>query len=371
MMLKRARRSQRRTAARTVVVPIGVVLAWALIASSLSAQRSAVTDGSQYSLEKVSRELNARLVGLERAQGVLFGALIEGNGKVDEADIFRRMTRRLSDTAAAARPDPEADLGFAALGTSGAAVIRRAHAFHRQVVAIVASTPPRDHRRQLDAAVMRYRSAGRLALPDAPKDMTILYDHPYTSFVPPATGETEPRRELSYPMLTGFVWSAHWYELAVIEPLQHDGDTIDRSRDLATVAERLERKLSAGEPPDGFPTELPLAPAIASGLVAVHERTASIIDNLNILQDVIADVLVRPTIADRRQVVNGIVAQFTDRRFRCVQADEWIVVALRHSIFAQGGPPLGIMKTYERNAFSGGHGQHYAVRRGPPPCDPE
>jgi hypothetical protein len=66
-----------------------------------------------------------------------------------------------------------------------------------------------------------------------------------------------------------------------------------------------------------------------------------------------------------------LIEQFTNRRYRCVQVDEWIVVALRHSIFAQGGPALGTMNGYERNGFSGVHGQHYGPRRLPPPCDPE
>jgi hypothetical protein len=46
-------------------------------------------------------------------------------------------------------------------------------------------------------------------------------------------------------------------------------------------------------------------------------------------------------------------------------------MALRHSIFAQGGPALATMTTFERNAFSGNHGQHYGPRRAPPACDPE
>ena len=200
--------------------------------------------------------------------------------------------------------------------------------------------------------------------------MTILYDHPYTSFVPPTPPATEPLRKLAYPTLTGFVWSAHWYELAALQPLETFGDPVGRDRDLATVADRLKRKLSFGKPPDAFPGELPLAPAIAPGLVALHERSAEIIDNLNVMQDVLLDVLVRSDVPNRGATVNEVVAQFTNRNYRCVQADEWIVVALRHSIFEQGGPAVGTME-YERNAFSGGHGQHYAVRRAPPPCDPE
>ena len=207
-------------------------------------------------------------------------------------------------------------------------------------------------------------------LPDAAKDMTILYDHPYTSFIPPTPPATEPRRKLAYPTLTGFVWSAHWYELAALEPLESFGDPAARDRDLATVAERLKRKLSFGKPPDAFPGELPLAPAIAPGLVALHERAASIIDNLNVMQDVLLDILVRSDVPNLRATVNEVVGEFTNRQFRCVSSDEWIVVALRHSIFEQGGPAVGTMG-YERNAFSGGHGQHYAVRRAPPPCSPE
>jgi len=85
---------------------------------------------------------------------------------------------------------------------------------------------------------------------------------------------------------------------------------------------------------------------------------------------VLTDVLVHPKVANRRVAVDDVIAQFTDRQYRCVQIDEWIILALRHSIFAQGGPALSTMNTYERNGFSGAHGQHYGPRR-PPPCDPE
>src|SRR3954451_6364385 len=80
-------------------------------------------------------------------------------------------------------------------------------------------------------------------------------------------------------------------------------------------------------------------------------RAASILDNLDMMQDVLSDVLVHPGVADRRAAVNEVLRQFTTREFRCVQTDEWIVVALRHSIFAQGGFALRPMDAYERNAF--------------------
>jgi hypothetical protein len=200
--------------------------------------------------------------------------------------------------------------------------------------------------------------------------MTILYDHRYTSFVPPKPPDTEPQRNLHYPKLTGFMWASHWYELALLEALDSP-DTASRARALATVAGRFEQKLSGGVPLDGYPSELPLAPAIAPGLVAIHERAASIVDNLNMMLDVVTDVLVNAPLADRAAALDEVLSQFTNRNFRCVQDDEWIVVALRHSIFDQGGFALAPMKGYERNAASGGHGQHYAIKRAPPSCDPE
>ena len=340
----------------------------AMSSSPTSAQRAGGGDGQDVSLDTIAPALKVRLVGVEQAQGVLFNALSAGKGKVDEPEVLKRMMRRLSEPASSAR-DPEADRGFDALGSRGAQVIRRAFAFHREVVAIYASRSPAERKDALDAAVRRYRSTG-LALPDAAKDMSILYDHAYTSFVPPTPPETQPRRALPYPTLTGVLWAARWYELAVLEPLEPFDNTVERNRNLATVAERLRGKLSFGTPPNAFPEELPLAPAIAPGLVLLHDRSASIIDNLNMMLDVLTDVLVHPKVANRRVAVDDVIAQFTDRQYRCVQIDEWIILALRHSIFAQGGPALSTMNTYERNGFSGAHGQHYGPRR-PPPCDPE
>jgi hypothetical protein len=345
------------------------ILAFCLVAGSLpiAAQRESMASPTP-SLAQLAPELNSRLVALERAHGVLIGALIKGNGTVDEADVLRRLMRRASELPSAGELDVEADRGFGALGTQTARLIRDAHTFHREVLAVVGSSAPSQRRVALDAVVRRYQS-NRMTLADAPKDMSILYDHPYSSFVEPKPPAREPTRVLKYPSLTGFIWSAHWYELAAVEPLEAFDDVATREQGLATIAGRLTRKLSAGEPLDGYPTELPLTPAIAPGLVAASEEAAAIIDNLHMMLAIIEDVLVHPAVRDRRAAINQVVAQFVDRQYRCVQAEEWIVVALRHSIFDQGGFALAPMAGYERRAF--GHGQHYAVKRPPPACDPQ
>ena len=131
------------------------------------------------------------------------------------------------------------------------------------------------------------------------------------------------------------------------------------------MTERFQRKLSPGKPPDAFPTELPLAPSIAPGLVSTHVRAAAIIDNLNMMQDVMAMSWCIRKVGDVRAAIDEVIEQFTDCRYRCGRPDDWITMALRHSIFAQGGPALGMMTESDRN--SSGHFQHTRGARSMPP----
>jgi hypothetical protein len=316
------------------------------------------------SFQKQWPDLCTRLIGLERAHGVLYGALTRGKGKVrvKESDVFALLKQRAHGTSDLATPDPDADAGYATLGARGAAIIRRTHVFHREVLAIFATMEPSARTAALDAAVERYRSRPDVALPDVPKDMGILYDHPYTTFTEEGFN---PRRQQPYPTLSGFVWAAHWFQLATQEPLETAGDPSARAAGLKVVIDRFERKLAAGTPPNTFPAEFPLAPSIAPGLVSVHERSAAILDNLNMLQDVIADILVHPKASNPRAAIDEAIGQFVDPKYRVVEVDEWIKMALRHSIFAQGGPALMEMTRPDRN--SSGHAQHARGGRSIPP----
>lgn len=330
-----------------------VVLASAALAPlSSHAQEAAEGDGLVASLGREYPDLYARLVGLERAHGVLYGALMQGKGKVKEADVYRLMLQRIAD-GATSRPDPEAEKGYAALGARAAEIIRRTHVFHREVLAIFAGTEAAAREQALDEAVDRYLARPDVSLPDVPKDMTILYDHPYTSFV---QEDFNARRKHTYPKLTGFVWASHWFEIAAQEPLEIYEDRAERLAGLKVVLDRFDRKLSNGKPPDAYPTELPLAPSIAPGLVSAHLRAAAIIDNLNMLHDVLGDILVHPKVKNLPAAIDEAIVLFTDRSERVVEVDDWITMALRHSIFAQGGPALRTMTQSDRN--SSGHAQH-------------
>ena len=92
-MLTRCVGDPARTPASKAIVCTMTLLAWSVAASTpASAQRSLAAENFGTSLEQVAPDLNARLVGLERAQGVLFGAIVAGKGKVDEAVAYPTLT---------------------------------------------------------------------------------------------------------------------------------------------------------------------------------------------------------------------------------------------------------------------------------------
>jgi hypothetical protein len=298
---------------------------------------------------------------LERAHGVLFGELAgEGEsvrangGEVPtpgfEADLVGRLTSLVQGEERSAEVAGVADAGYEALGSRTAGIIRWGHAFQREVLSILADPAVTDRNAALSAAVGVYRGRAEAALPNVPKNMDVLYGHPYALAF--RTG---------YPDLDGLLWAGHWLRLATTEPLTDLPPGPDRLAGVDTVATRHHGKLSHGEPPQSFPSELPLAPAIAPGFIWLSPESAMIWDNLSMLLEVIADVLASPEAVDARGAVDAAVDFFMEADLAVTDQDEWEIMALRHGIFFQGGFPLAVMTENERN--SSGHAAHLAGGR--------
>jgi hypothetical protein len=294
-------------------------------------------------LEERQPALAELLTAIEEAQWILLGGLAregdevreEGSGMPSfdfEFDMYDRLIFHI-------------EAGLAALGPRGAEVVERTNELYRALLGIYLDPESGNRNQAVNEAIDHYLSRPEVALPSVPKDMDILYDHPYTWAF-----------KSGYPDLIGVAWAGHWLQLAAVEPIMDSRSEDELRVGLDTVMARYERKLAFGEPPNTFPEELPLAPSIVPGLVALHPRAGAIFDNLNMMYDVVADVLVSPEVDDVRATVDETVDQFLDPDYRTVPRTDWIVMALRHSIFLQGGPALGVMTRTERNA--GGHAQH-------------
>jgi hypothetical protein len=307
-------------------------------------------------LEREHPELFDLMLRIERAHGLLFAGLAPEGDAVRaspdsmptfgfELDLVERLTTLLSGEGRGEEVAEEAAAGYAVLGPRAAAIIERGNAFYREVLGILADRSVTNRGAELAAAVERYRSRPDIALPAAPKNMDILYDHPYALDF--RTGYTD---------LDGVIWAGHWLDLAASEPLTDFAEVDRRLAGIDTVMSRFFAKLSYGEPPEFFPSELPLAPSISPGLIFLSPESAMIWDNLSMMQEVLADVLASPDVKDVHAAIDEAVNWFMDPVNGITDQDFWEIMSLRHGIFFQGGYPIAVMTESERNL--GGHAAH-------------
>jgi hypothetical protein len=264
-----------------------------------------------------------------------------------ELELVDRLTQLVNEPGTLDEIADEAEAGYAMLGKRAAEVIARTNAFQREVLGILVDPTVTDRRAAVNEAVARYVSRPEVALPGLPKDMDLLYDHPYAQAF-----------RQGYADLDGLIWAGHWFKLASSEPLtDYTGE--QRDAGLDTVNARYFAKLSYGEPPQFFPSELPLTPAIAPGIIFMAPAAPMIWDNLSMMQEVLADILASPVVPDVRAALDEAVTQFLDPAYRMQDQAYWEIMALRHGIFFQGGYPLAIMTESERNV--GGHAAHFGA----------
>lgn len=324
-----------------------------------SAQGSGESQHYLSVLQREHPETYEVMVRLERAHGVLFGALAEEGRAVRasqeklpsyefEFDMLDRLISLVQGDGTAEEDAAEAQAGYAALGPKAAAIIERANDFYLEVLGVLADptiTQFQARREAVQKAVERY-TASPVALPIVPKDMDVLYDHPQALDF--RTGYTDAG---------GVIWAGHWLRLAATEPLT-DFSGEERAAGLDTVRTRYYAKLSFGDPPQYFPSEIPLAPAIAPGIIFMSPEAAMIWDNLTMMTEVLADVLASPDVMDVQGTIDAAVAFFMDPVLGTTDQGEWEIMALRHGIFFQGGYPLAVMTESELNVS--GHAAHLA-----------
>ena len=92
-----------------------------------------------------------------------------------------------------------------------------------------------------------------------------------------------------------------------------------------------------------------MVPAITPNLYSQSEPAAIILDNLNTLDAVIADILAYPNLDDRGTAIDEVVAEFTNKESNLSDTYDYLLFALRGGIYNQGGPAIGELAQSERN----------------------
>lgn len=292
--------SPRSSALRQLWLAMGTA---AVLAAPVSAQRSALyqqvgwTGGAEGSLAARASVAHRTLNAIDLARLELFDALRNADlsastrdarvSAFHAGDLFARPPRLPVTVTAGGQP-------FAQLVPEAVAMLNWAHAFRRQVYDVLAA-PGREAERlaRITELVGYYRSRPALAISARPKDVGLLNAQ---------FGATAFRS--SHPRVNGQLWAMHWMELALGEALlapEASGEAVAR----ATA--RFRQMLN--ESPGGAPYLMPVSTAVAPTLASGYPDVAAILDNLHLLQDYMADIMVAPGIprsAHRRELMRAL-----------------------------------------------------------------
>lgn len=307
----------------------------ALFATALSAPTPTAAQQASGDADAVTANhpyLADLLDAFDASHGLIYGAVLgEDGGSAQRTDqqLYQRLVRDVL-----ANPSWSTEMTSEAPSEGGGAVpnavpervleaLDRANTFHRELLAIYADPDARAPFREVQALVAEYGSQPETAFLSDPKDLGIIADRS-------AEGAFQER----YPNLHGLMWAHRWLQLASFEPLIRYQTPEQRRAGVMAVVARFWSMLE--NPPESFPTEMPMAPTIAPALVAFHPDAAAILDNANMYHDVVANTLV----SQGRDPSGSLVAalnRFQDQDYMGTSWYNWNRMAILHGVGNQGG----------------------------------
>lgn len=249
---------------------------------------------------------------------------------------LREQLRRQHDPETAAA----AFRGSASLDRRTAAIIERGRRFERLLLDIYLDDSIGDKQAAVADAIANYMADDIHSVASSPKNVGLLLTHDQAGAF-----------QTGFPLLRGLLWSNQWLELAALEAvvLEHVDSNVGGGVD--TALERFWNKMGSTGGMTMFPApvELPMAPAIAPNLYSQSMEAAVIIDNLNVLETIVADIMAYPNLDNRAGLIESFTAEFTNKTDNLNDSMSYLLFALRGGIYNQGGPAVGELMQSERN----------------------
>ncbi len=227
-----------------------------------------------------------------------------------------------------------------ALDSRTAEIFERGRRFENQLFAIFIDDAVVDKQAAVAAAAAEYLSDETHSVSSEPKNVGLLLDHPQATAL-----------QTGFPLLRGFLWSNQWLQLAALEAVVLETVDENAGGGVATALERYWNKMGSAGGMTMFPApvELPMAPAIAPNLYSQSTQAAIILDNLNVLETIVADILAWPNLDNRAELIAAAARDFTDKSTATIDNMSYLLFALRGGIYNQGGPAVGELMQSERN----------------------
>lgn len=224
---------------------------------------------------------------------------------------------------------------FRQLVPEAQAMLDWTHAFRRQVLDVLAQAVTEEERRgQISELVGYYRSRPALAVSTHPKDVGAINAQ---------MGATEFRA--LHERVNGQMWATQWLELALLEALTVGRSQAERADLVRRSTKRFREMLDAS--PSGAPFLMPVSTAVAPTLAARYPDVAAILDNIHLLQDYIADLMVAreiPRSAHRREIVSALKL-FRNDTTAALPLMAWSASAVTPGVQNMGGPGVGFPET--------------------------
>ena len=167
-----------------------------------------------------------------------------------------------------------------------------------------------------------YRSRPDLALSTRPKSMALMESQEYSRSFRAAD-----------PKFNGLLWSYHWFQLALYDALLRGGSAAERRASVDSTVRRFFAMIA--DAPSGMPGEMPMAPTTAPMFTARDPDAAIVFDNLHALHDVVADILLSPTVPPNRKraAVLAAAAVYRDDTASVISVDAWRQMARQMAPF--------------------------------------
>ena len=228
----------------------------------------------------------------------------------------------------------------ASLDRHTAEIFERGRRFESELFAIYVDDSIGDKRAAVRDAVAEYMTDDIHSVSTTPKNVSLLLTHPQAGAL-----------QTGFPLLRGFLWSNQWLQLAALEAVVLQTVDSNVSGGVDTVSERYWNKMGSAGGMTMFPApvELPMAPAIAPNLYSQSAEAAVILDNLNVLETMVADIMAYPNLDGRAELIEALTADFTNKTENLADSMNYLLFALRGGIYNQGGPAVGELMQSERN----------------------
>lgn len=218
--------------------------------------------------------------------------------------------------------------------------LQRGREFVEHLIEIYLNPAVTDKDAAIADAVQQYLSDDAHSVASRPKSDALLSDHPYAYAY-----------AVGFPQFSGLTWASQWLKIAMLEIVVSASSDAQLDADMAHLVNLYNEKLIRQH--SGFvqlPADIPTSPVIAPTFYDKHREAAYILDNLETLKVVIGDVLAYPDLENRDQLIEDVVAAYTDKQANLAPDEmKYLLYVLRGGIYNAGGPARGGLTWPDRN----------------------